>query len=260
MNFIKPNWKVVVGVTCACIIAFFACIVIVSYIFLFYCKKTMDDYAIFFNDYNAQSKNVIDKYGDFKITRAYVVTTPITSFTLGLLNTITLQNCKQILDDTMHAQLLIECKSSKREKKMLMIDKTNCINVLTDFHIDDTCRIIPIRIKKKITLREILDETCARIGEIKFFNWHIYKNNCYYFTKELINQINPEFSCKYFKSKKKTKQFYNKLFYNNFILHSYHVVMFLYNFFQKYVINVKQHIVSKLEHTMKIFIQGCKLI
>ena len=117
MNFIKPNWKVVVGITCVCVIAFFACIVIVSYIFLFYCKKTMDDYAIFFNDYNAQSKIVISKYGDFKITRAYVVTTPIASFTLWLLNMITLQNCKQILDDTMHVQLLIECKSSKREKK-----------------------------------------------------------------------------------------------------------------------------------------------
>lgn len=253
MNFIKPNWKVVVGITCACLIALFACIVIVSYIFLFYCKKTMDDYAIFFNDYNAQSKHVIDKYGDFKITRAYVVTTPIASFTLGLLNTITLQNCKQILDDTMHVQLLIECKSSKREKKMIMIDKTNCINVLTDFHIDDTCRIIPIKIKKKITLREMLDETCARVGKIKFFNWHIYKNNCHYFMKELIYQINDKFSCKYFKSKKKIKQYCNKLFYNNFILHLHHIMMFLYNFFQKYVINMKHHIVSKLEHTMKNF-------
>jgi hypothetical protein len=26
----------------------------------------------------------------------------------------------------------------------------------------------------------------------------------------------------------------------------YHVMMFLYNFFQKYIINVKQHIVSKI--------------
>ena len=117
MIFAKPSWKVVVGVTCACIIAFFVCIVIVSYIFLFYCKKTMDDYAIFFNDYNAQSKTIINKYGDFRITRTYVVTTPITPFNLFLLNVITMKNCKHLLEDTMHVRLLIECKSSKHEKK-----------------------------------------------------------------------------------------------------------------------------------------------
>jgi hypothetical protein len=247
MNFSKPNWKLVVGLTCACIVACIACIAIVSYVFLFYCKKTMDDYAIFFNDHNAQSKKVIDSYGDFRITRAYIVTTPITTFTLFLLNVITMQNCKHLIDDTMHVRLLIECKSNKHEKKLIMIDKTNCINVMTDFHIDDACRIITIKLKKKTTLRGILDETCARVGKMKFFNWHIYKNNCHYFTKELIYQINDEFSCKYFKSKKKIKQFCNKMFYNNFILHLYHIMLFLHNFFQKYILNVKEHIVSKME-------------
>ena len=249
MIFSKPNWKLVVGVTCACIVAC-ACIAIVSYVFLFYCKKTMDDYAIFFNDYNSQSKKVIDKYGDFRITRAYIVTTPMTSFTLGLLNMITLQNCKQILDDAMHVQLLIECKTNKYEKKMIMIDKTTCINLLTEFHIHDKCTIIPMKLKKKTTLRGILDKTCDHVGKMKFFNWHIYKNNCHYFTKEVIRQVNDEFSCNYFKSKKKSKQYCSKMFGNAFNMWLYHLIMFLHNFVQKYIVNVKDDIISRIVNLM----------
>ena len=37
------------------------------------------------------------------------------------------------------------------------------------------------------------------------------------------------------------------MFYNNFILHLYHILMFLYNFFQKYILNVKEHVVSKMD-------------
>jgi len=253
MNFVRQclsnplNWIVIAFLTSACIIGCIACIAIVSYVLLFYCKKTMNDYAIFFNDYNNQSKKVINNYGDYRITRAYIVTTPITTFNLVLLNVITMKNCKHLIDDAMHVRVLIECNSNKYEKKMIMIDKTNCINLLTEFNIDDKCTIIPIKLKKKTTLRGILDKTCDHVGKNKFFNWHIYKNNCHYFTKELIYQINNEFSCNYFKSKKKTKQYCSKMFYNNFILHLYYTMMFLYNFFQKYIITVNEHIVSKME-------------
>ena len=228
-------------------VACIACIAIISYLFLFYCKKTMDDYSIFFNEYNTQSQKVIDKYGDFQITRAYLVTTPITTFNLCMLNLITMQNCKNVIDDAMHVRLMIEIKVGGKCKKMILIDKTNCINILTEFHIDDMCTVRKIRIKHKTTLRGVLEKTCDHIGKIKFFNWHIYKNNCHYFMKNLILMINSEFNCTCFKSKKRTKIFCNKMFYNKFILHLYHVMMFLYNFFQKYIINVNHHVVSKME-------------
>ena len=257
----SPNWKLMMGLTCVYIVVCvvicimcFVCIAILSYVLLFFCKKTMNDYAIFFNDYNNPSKTVIENYGDFRITRAYMVTTPITPLTLFVLNMITLQDCKHIMDDAMHVRVLIECESNRyEEKKMIMIEKTNCINVMTKFHIDDTCKIIPIKLKNKITLRGILDETCARVGKIKFFNWHIYKNNCHFFTKELIHQINDKFRCNYFKSKKKFKQYSNKMFYNNFALHLYYIVMFSYNFFQKYIINVKEHLVSVAVMSLNLF-------
>jgi len=225
------------------------CAVIGSYGLWFYFKKTMDDYNIFFNDYNASSKKVIDKYGDCMITRAHLITVPLANFTLFMLNLITMQNGKTILDDTMHLQLMIEIEINPHEKKMILIDKTNCINTLTEFNINDKCGIIPIpiKLKHKHTLRGILDKTHDRVGEIKFFNWHIYKNNCHYFIKELIFQINNDFRSRYIKGPKKFKHRCNKLFCNEITMGLYHVAMFLYNFFQKYIINVKQHVVSKIE-------------
>ena len=264
MNFVKQcvsnqlNWKLVVLLIFACIVACIVCIAciicvaIVCYVFLFYCKKTMDDYNIFFNVYNSASKKVIEKYGDCRITRVYLITHPLTKFSLFMLNLVTMRNSKPAMVGTMHLQLMIEIKVNKHEKKMILIDKTNCINLMTDFHIDDTCVIVPIKIKQnqkhKPTLRGVLDKTCDRIGELKFFNWHIYKNNCHHFIKNVIIQINDEFRCSFIQSSKKFKHVCNKLFCNEMNMCLYHVCMFFYNFFQKYIVNVKQHILSICEY------------
>jgi hypothetical protein len=40
--------------------------------------------------------------------------------------------------------------------------------------------------KSDFTINSLLKETQNRIGEKKFFNWSIYKNNCSVFIKELL--------------------------------------------------------------------------
>ena len=247
------NWKVVMFLL-SCIFAFVVCIAIVGYILLFYCKKTLDDFNIFFNDYNSSSKNIIYKYGDYRITRAYLITNPLTNLTVCMLNLITMQNSKQVLDDAMHLQLMIEIKINKHEKKMILIDKTNCINIMTDFQIDDKYVIIPIKLKKKhkSTLRDVLDKTCDRVGKIKFFNWHVYKNNCHFFIKNLIFQLNNGFKSRCIKSPKKFKYLCNKLFCNAVNMYLYYVFMFLYNFFQKYIVNIKDDVISRMMHLIHL--------
>ena len=144
MNFIAShlNWKLVAFSTCACIVACIVCIAciicitIVCYIFLFYCKKTMDDYNILFNDYNSASKKVIEKYGDCRITRVYLITHPLTKFSLFMLNLVTMQNSKPAMVGTMHLQLMIEIKVNKHEKKMICL-----LHVIHHFlHIDGALR------------------------------------------------------------------------------------------------------------------------
>jgi hypothetical protein len=143
--------------------------------------------------------------------------------------------------------LMVEIKLNKHNKKMIFIEKTNCINALTDFHIDDTCIIHKIKMKRDHTLRGILDETCKRMGKFKFFNWHIYKNNCQYFIKHLVSIINEDFKFKCFKSKKKCKKMHDKIFYHTFIIHVYYSLLFSYNFFQKYIVNVREHAMNLLD-------------
>ena len=35
-------------------------------------------------------------------------------------------------------------------------------------------------------MKDILNDTKKRIGKKKFFNWHIYENNCRLFIKEIL--------------------------------------------------------------------------
>ena len=44
--------------------------------------------------------------------------------------------------------------------------------------------------KNNFTLNKILKVTQKRIGNHKFFNWNIYKNNCQEFTREILTTLN----------------------------------------------------------------------
>lgn len=248
MNFYA--WSALFGVIG--LVSIVICAIIGSYIFLFYCKKTIDEYNVFFYDYNHKTKTVIDKYGDFRISNAYLIMAPINNVTLFMLNLATMQNCKHILDELMHVMLMVEIVMDDNQKKLILIDKTTHIHILTDFKIDDAHMVYKIKIKTKqnvITLRSLLNETCKRIGKPKFFNWHIYKNNCQYFIKQLVLRINDKFKYKQLKfvSKKKVKQCCNQMFYNKCAINFYYSFVFVHNFFQKYINNVHQHGVSKFE-------------
>jgi hypothetical protein len=60
--------------------------------------------------------------------------------------------------------------------------------------------------------------------------------------------INDDFKHRHlqFKSCKKAKQYCNSMFCSKHMLHIYYSILFLYNFFQKYIINVQQHVSSIL--------------
>ena len=226
-----------------------------SYVFLFYCKKTIDDYNVFFYAYNHKTKTVIDKYGDFRISNVYLIMAPITNVTLCMMNLVTMQNCKHILDDMMHAMLMVEIVMDNNQKKLILIEKTSHINILTDFKIDDTYMLYKIKMKPKqngLTLRSLMNETCNRIGKSKFFNWHIYRNNCQCFIKQLVIMINDKFKYKHlnFISRKKTKQYCDQMFYNKCAINFYYSFIFAHNFFQKYINNVRQHVVSNISNLL----------
>lgn len=236
------------------ILVVFLCIIICAfigiYVFLFYFKRTINEYNICFDDYNYHTKMCIDKYGDCKISNAYLILSPIKPFHVFVASMISFTNCKPITDQVKHVMLLVEITLDDEcnTKKFILIDKTSYIHILTDFQIQDASEIYNIRITSEHTLNSVLDKTRRRIGDSKFFNWHFYKNNCQYFIRHLVRTLNHTFRTRKYKftSKKHGKKYYNKMFHNNYSVNAYYSIVFLYNFFQKYINNVQQHVVSTL--------------
>ena len=250
---IKNHSKLFALLVCACVvICILICLIMISYIFLFFLKKNINNYTIF-NEYNSSSKNAIEKYGDNKITNAYLVIEPIHIFYLFIYKVLSCNNSCECIKDVRHTTLLLEVKINKNENKLISIDKTNCVNIFTEFSINDKCTIIPIRLKSKsksiLTLRKILDETCERIGKNKFFNWHFYKNNCNYFIDNVIKTMNKDFVYDklFFKSKKEKKNMFHNALYSKFRVRVWYSSVFLFDFFTKYLDVMKIFICNEFE-------------
>jgi hypothetical protein len=251
---IKNHSKLFVLLVCAClVICVIICFIMMSYFFLFFFKKNINNYTIF-NEYTASSKLAIEKYGDNKIINAYLVIEPLHIFYLLIYKFLTFNNCcKRSIKDLRHTTLLLEVKISKDENKLILIDKTNCINILTEFSVDNKYTIVPIQLKKKsksiLTLRKVLDGTCERIGKRKFFNWHFYKNNCYYFIDNMIKTINKDFVYDkfFFKKKKEIKKIFHNAFYTRFRIRVWYSSLFLIDFITKYIDVMKTYILNEIE-------------
>ena len=253
---IKNHSKLFALFICAClVICVVICLIMISYIFLFFLKKNINNYTIF-NEYNASSKLAIEKYGDNKIINAYLVVEPIHIFYSFIYKVLTCNNCCESIKDVRHTTLLLEVKINKDKNKFILIDKTNCINILTEFSINGSYTIIPIhakqfksksKSKEIVTLRKVLDETCERIGKRKFFNWHFYKNNCNYFIDNMIKTINKDFVYDklFFKSKKENKNMFNNILYNTFRIRLWYSSLFLIDFFTKYLDVMKTYIFNE---------------
>jgi hypothetical protein len=229
-----------------------------SYIFLFFLKKNINNYTIF-NEYTPSSKIAIEKYGDNKIINAYLITEPLHIFYLFLYKILSFNNSCDCIKEVRHTTLLLEIKVNKNENKLILIDKTNCINILTEFSINDKYTVVPIQLKKKsksksksrsiLTLRKVLDGTCERIGKNKFFNWHFYKNNCNYFIDNMIETMNKDFIYDklFFKSKKEKKNMFDNALYSKFRVRVWYSSVFLFDFITKYLDVMKTYIFNKIE-------------
>lgn len=253
---IKNHSKLFVLLILVCIaICVLICFIMMSYIFLFFLKKNINNYTIF-NEYTASSKIAIEKYGDNKIINAYLLVEPIHIFCSLIYKVLSLNNSCECIKEVRHTTLLLEIKINKDENKLILIDKTNCINILTEFSINDKYTIIPIQLKKKsksiLTLRKVLDETCERIGKNKFFNWHFYKNNCNYFIDNVIKTMNKDFVYDklFFKSKKEKKNMFHNALYSTFRVRLWYSSLFLFDFVTKYLDVTKTYISNEIEKVL----------
>jgi hypothetical protein len=214
---------------------------IISYFAFKFFKLNINDYNILFYQYSKKSKKILDLYGDYKLTKIHIIKQPISRFSTFIINLITLYNYDKILkkDATIfpyHISLLFEIKLPNNMTKFLLFEKNNSINVCENFLINNSFDIKTIHLKKtNYSINSILTKTLQRIGNKKFFNWHIYNNNCQESIKEILITIN-----KYKKYKKfiikSSKRFFNTIIPTEFTLHIYNSLVSIMNIIEKYII------------------------
>lgn len=149
---------------------------------------------LFINDYNKLYKKKLKMYGNCKISKIYLVRNSICKSYLFLMNLFTLFEYDKIINNTeknapYHTMMILEVKLDDNRIKWLMLEKNNCITIKDNFILTQGMQIEEVKIKKRIRLKDFLEETRNRMGNEKFFNWHIFENDCQEFTKELMITI-----------------------------------------------------------------------
>ena len=176
--------------TIICLIVFI-CFIFCSYYIFNYLKLNTSNY-LFFKDYNEDVKRILDKYGDCPIKNIYILRQRLPAFVFKIINFVSFYKYSEMFVPE-HTSLIFEIKSNKRYKglnKFLKVEKNNYININENYNINRKHDIKYIRFNRKksksVTLNQILSKTKERVTEAKFFNWHIFTNNCQQFTKDLL--------------------------------------------------------------------------
>ena len=203
MHFFNINisisyWKFIILSIILLLIIGFVVWLVCSYYAFKWLKMNIDKDCFYFNEYNSDCCNILEKYGDYPIKRIYLVRQPITRFAKILLNIITFykfeREMKKYIETTKnnvffpyHTSIMIEIELPNKTRKNILIEKNNCIKFASDFRISDKQDMRKIFLaKKKYTLKQILEETRERIGNNIFFNWQISRNNCQMLVKEIL--------------------------------------------------------------------------
>jgi hypothetical protein len=133
--------------------------------------------------------------------------------------------------------LIIEINLQNNNTKFLLLEKTSYVNISENIHLNEKNVIKTINLSKnKFTMNSILKETQKRIGDNKFFNWSIYKNNCSVFIKEILitlglfNKSNIKFI--------NQQKFVKHVRFSNFTLHIINILCTMNNIFDNYIVNI----------------------
>ena len=101
---------------------------------------SIDNNNILFYQYNKKSQKILDAYGDYKITKIYLVRQPFSKIVTFLLNILTLYNYEKLINEShdnfpYHSLLIFEIKLPNNMRKLLLLEKHNYINICENFFV-----------------------------------------------------------------------------------------------------------------------------
>jgi hypothetical protein len=236
-----PYLNVIIIFTIIFLLTSFILFVLLSYFILKFFKMTLDDNNILFYQYSKKCLKILDSYGNLNIKKIYLVREPLSNFITFFLNMLTFYKYNKLISESQdnfpyHSSIIFEIELTNKTKKLLLLEKNNSINICENFFIHNFQHLKTIPLKKKYTINSILDITQKRLGNEKFFNWHVYKNNCQEFIKEILITVN-----KYSKSNKNyilcSNKVINFFIPSEFTVHIINCLCVIYNLFEKYILD-----------------------
>ena len=201
LNINFSYWQL--GIIFLIILLFFCFIIfiITSYFIFKWVRFNISAHYFQINDFSNYQREILKKYGKCKIKKLYLVRNPIIQYLKTLINIITLYNFNKQIEHYKkkmnkhffypnHTSVICEIETEKGIKKLILIEKTTSFKISTQFKITHHQELKQVKLKKNWTIDKILNMTKERMGDKKFFNWHVCENNCQIFVKEILNTLN----------------------------------------------------------------------
>lgn len=212
----------------------------ISFIIIKFLQISLDK-MVFFYDYNKLSKKILKKYGDCEINKIYLTRSSLSKyfFIMDIIKLFQYVNEQSKDDLPYHTMFLIELKLENGQVKWIILEKNNCISINDTFILSRGMEFEEVKInneEKKLYLKSFLEETRSRMGNEKFFNWHMYENNCQEFTKELMVTLGNYND--YYKSKIFTNKIFKILPPSGFIYCGFNCLNIIQNFLEKYLFEI----------------------
>jgi hypothetical protein len=138
--------------------------------------------------FNNISKRTIEKYGNDKIRRLFIIRTPLDFLKNKLLDIVSLGEFSKLqkkhgFDKLYHLGLIAELENGQR----VMMEKNETVDITTDIYEDKTSEKLEVDIGNlNLTINKILEDARNKVGDKVFFEYNAFTNNCQFFIKYLL--------------------------------------------------------------------------
>lgn len=193
--------QIVIFIVFASAIGALALGIALSYWIIHNLRAFTDD---FFDAYPKRTQAILNDIGEGRVRGAYVVRVPFSEWLVFAANIVTsyayqrhMGTCKE--HHPHHTALLCEVETPHHGTKLVLIDKDSRVHVRDDFvmtrgwsfmRVPDLSTLTSTSTSNvSITLSELLNRTRNTIGDRRFFNWNLHRNNCNRLTHELVNTL-----------------------------------------------------------------------
>ena len=153
-------------------------------------KKGYQKFTDFFSprkDFNNKAQRNLKLFGDKPISKIQIFRTPIMSVFDSLLNNFSLGAWNRLKKEKGYDQLFHLALIFTVGNKNVLVEKNDVINVDTNYKSSKETEIFDVKLNSNdLTINNLLQKTRESIGDVNFFEYSAFKNNCQMFVKNLL--------------------------------------------------------------------------